>query len=509
MKTSSIYGPPAQPRTIHEEFYQVAQKYPERLAVRSATQAATYAQVASASRRITAGLVARGVGVGDIVPVVSRRSVELPAVLLGILASGAAYGMLDVRWPLRRLQHLVSEMQGPLVVADSFGVVSMAGSDARVLMPEEMRHMRAEEGAAVHVSPESCAAVFWTSGSTGSPKAVLSPHRATTRLFSAAPYLDYGRAPVMIGAAAVAWDAFTLELWGMLLLGGTLIVHEADLLLPSDLRQYIGDFGATHLFLTPSLADVIIGGDLDCLDGLRCLLIGGDKPTQATCQKFLAAHPSAELLNGYGPVESCVFATSHPVRPADAHGPQAIPAGTPVPGSGVHIVSDGMVLAVGEVGEVALSGAGLALRYLNEPVLTELAFPTITIEGRPCRVYMTGDRGHIDAQGVLHLAGRHDEQIKMAGHRIEPAEIEAAAMSLGSSRAVVLSVRDAAGSAKLILFAERSELGLTEAKLQDRLKATLPLYMLPSRVHVLPEFPTLDNTKIDRVALAEQFSYGI
>ncbi|WP_265565550.1 AMP-binding protein [Streptomyces hygroscopicus] len=507
METSSIYGPPTQPRTIHDAFYRVAAQHPQRVAVRTATDSITYAELAADSRRIAAQLTSRGIGLGHVVPVVARRSVELPAVLLGILATGAAYGMLDVRWPPRRLQRFLRRMDAPVAVADSAGLVGLTGSGTRPLTVDELHHTPAEDGPLPQVAPEACATVFWTSGSTGTPKAVLSPHQATTRLFTTPPYLDYGNAPVMIHAAAVAWDAFTLELWGMLLLGGTLIVHTADVLLPGDLRSYIRDLGATHLFLTPSLADVIVAGDIDCVAGLRCLMVGGDKPTPATCQKLYAAYPAMELVNGYGPVESCVFATTHPITPADAHAPQPIPAGGPVPGTGVHIVADGCVLPRGQVGEVALSGSGLALGYLDEPELTDAAFRTLTVDGRQCRVYLTGDHGHIDDRGTLHFAGRRDAQIKVAGHRIEPAEIETAALSLGSGRAVALPLPDGAGNPRLVLFAEPPAPGLTETELHVRLRETLPAYMVPARVHVVPEMPLLDNTKIDKRALAERYGY--
>ncbi|MFJ8546572.1 AMP-binding protein [Streptomyces sp. NPDC093586] len=506
MGASSI-GLECRPRTIHSTFYDVADRHPERVAVRDGDRSVSYAAVAADSRRIARQLIARGIGPGHIVPVASRRSARLPAVLLGILATGAAYGMLDVRWPRRRLEHFLSRMEAPLAIADPGAHDGLANAGLPILTVDELHHAPAGSGPLPQVPADSCATVFWTSGSTGAPKAVLSPHQATTRLFHASPFLDYGPAPAMIHAAAVAWDAFSLEMWGMLLLGGTLLVHPADVLLPGDLRLYIRDFGATHLFLTPALADVLIAGDIDCLAGLDCLMIGGDKPTPTSCQKVLGAYPEMTLLNGYGPVESCVFATTHRITMADALSARPIPAGEPVPGTGVHIVADGRTLPRGEIGEVALSGSGLALGYLNEPELTDAVFATIAIDGEPRRVYLTGDHGHIDEDGRLHFAGRRDAQVKVSGHRIEPAEIESAARVLGAPRAVVLPLPDAAGNPRLILFAEQAEAGFTEERLRAELKETLPAYMVPARTHVVPRIPLLDNTKIDKKALAAQYGY--
>jgi D-alanine--poly(phosphoribitol) ligase subunit 1 len=494
--------------TIHEAFDQVARSRPDHPAIRSAGRTVTYAELAAAADNVAAALAERGVGPGHIVPVVTRRSADLPAILLGILATGAAYGMLDVRWPPGRLQHFVRQMAAPLAVVET-------GEGTRALPVPAVATAALVAGSApasprVDVSPQDCAMVFWTSGSTGSPKAVLSPHQATTRLFSGAGFLDYGSAPVMIHAAAVAWDAFTLELWGMLLLGGTLLVHADDVLLPGSLMSYIRDYGATHLFLTPSLADVLVGGDIGCLAGLKCLMLGGDRPNPATCQRILATYPDMELLNCYGPVESCVFSTTHRITPAGIDAGSDIPAGTAVPGTGVHIVRDGRVLPRGEHGEIALSGDGLGLGYLNEPELTSASFRTVLVDDMLLRVYMTGDYGSVDNDGVLHISGRKDAQVKIAGHRIEPAEVEAAALSLGCSRAVALPVRDKAGDPRIVLFAEPepSFPELTEQGLKTSLRKILPGYMMPACTHLVPAIPLLDNTKIDKRALAESFGYA-
>ncbi|MEU9864917.1 AMP-binding protein [Streptomyces sp. NPDC047971] len=510
--TSSVYGETNTEETIHGALGRLARELPERDAIISSEGRVTYAELFTEARRISSVLTARGVVPGDIVPVVARRSRDLPAALLGILMTGAAYGMLDVRWPAARVGAFVKDMRPPVVLADAAGAVVL---DEAGIVPVELAALRADAHAAPtptrplpDVDPSATATVFWTSGSTGTPKAVLSPHRATTRLFTPTGFMDWGDTPVMINAAAVAWDAFTLELWGMLLRGGTVLVHEDDLLLPPAIRSYVADHGATHLFLTPSLYDVIAGGDIDCLAGLRALLLGGDKPSPSNCRALLAAYPDIELYNGYGPVESCVFATVHRIVEADTVAAAGVPAGRPVPGTELHILRDGAPVPPGETGEVAIGGTGLAAGYLDAPDLTDAAFRDVTVDGRVRRVYLTGDRGRLDAAGVLHFSGREDAQIKVAGHRVEPAEIEAAALALGSTRSVVIAPRDRDGGRRLVLFAEKPETVASEAEMRSRLRATLPSYMVPAAVHFVSAMPLLDNTKIDKRRLSAHFGYS-
>ncbi|WP_078955898.1 amino acid adenylation domain-containing protein [Streptomyces sp. NRRL B-1140] len=496
--------------TIHEAFTHVARKFPERNAVVTAERAVTYAELEAESRRIAHRLISRGVRPGSIVPVVARRSPDLAAVLLGILMAGGAYGILDVRWPIPRITRLLRTMRPPVVLADSAGSAHLRRARTSHTTFEALQRTTppAAPAGLPHVPPDACATLFWTSGSTGTPKAVMSPHRATTRLFTPNGFMDFGERPVMIHAAAVAWDAFTLELWGMLLSGGTAVVHEDDLLLPPSIRAYVRDLGATHLFLTPSLFDVIAGGDIDCLSGLRAVLLGGDKPSPANCRKLLDACPDIELYNGYGPVESCVFATVHRITRHDTDQGPGIPAGLPVPGTELHVIRDGAPVQRGETGDVVIGGTGLALGYLDAPQQTAAAFRHITAGEEETPVYLTGDQGWMDESGVLHFAGRKDAQIKIAGHRIEPAEIESAARALGSTRSVILPLPDRSGTTRIVLFAEMPDRAISEPEMRGLLGETLPAYMVPSKVHFVSSMPLLENTKINKTELSARFGYN-
>lgn len=504
-----MYGRKNSEITIHEAFLRVAREFPDRNAVATAEKAVTYAELAAKSRQIAHRLIGQGLRPGSIIPVVARRSPDLAAALLGILMAGGSYGILDVRWPIPRITQLLRGMRPPLVLADAAGSAHLDQAQISHTTFEALQQT-ASPVAPVdlpRVPPDACATLFWTSGSTGTPKAVLSPHRATTRLFTPGAFMDFGERPVMIHAAAVAWDAFTLELWGMLLSGGTAVVHEDDLLLPPAIRAYVRDLGATHLFLTPSLFDVIAGGDIDCLGGLRAVLLGGDKPPPANCRKLLDTYPGIELYNGYGPVESCVFATVHRITKDDTDKASGIPAGLPVPGTELHVIRDGAPVQRGETGDVAIGGTGLALGYLDAPEQTTAVFQHITAGAGEIPVYLTGDQGWLDESGVLHFVGRKDAQIKISGHRIEPAEIESAVRALGSLRSVILPIPDRSGTPRIVLFAERPDKAITELEMQARLRETLPTYMVPSKVHFVSSMPLLENTKINKRELSARFGY--
>ncbi|WP_433498709.1 amino acid adenylation domain-containing protein [Sphaerimonospora sp. CA-214678] len=504
--TWTFRGPAVSGRTIHDAVVAAARRDPERIAVRCEEHAISYAELVTDAERIARHLIGTGVSPGGVVPVVARRTADLPAVLLGVLLAGAAYALLDVRWPVSRIASLLEAMRPAVVLADHTGAEHLAGAALECVPFAELDPKT--DQALPEVTPDDVATLFWTSGSTGEPKAVLSPHRATTRLFGADPCVPYGRAPRMISAAAVAWDAFTLELWGMLTRGGTVLLHEDDVLLPASVRAYIADFGATHLFLTPALFDVLVTADVECFGGLRVLTLGGDRPSVENCRKLMDAFPSIELYNGYGPVESCVFVTTHRIGRTDLDGDGGIPVGRPVAGTDIYVVRDGAPVPGGEPGEIAIGGTGLARGYLGDPRRTAEVFRDLVVEGGTRRVYLTGDRGWLDGTGTLHFGGRLDSQFKIAGHRIEPGEIEAAARAAGCAQAVAMPVTRRNGTRCIALFAVPSEGRVTDESVRAALRERLPGYMVPAAVHLLDVFPFMENTKINRRMLASRFGYA-
>jgi D-alanine--poly(phosphoribitol) ligase subunit 1 len=225
------------PTTIHERVGAAAAKAPDAPALSDDRSTLTYGQLAAAAAAWTRILLAVGVQRGDVVAVISRRSVDLPAALLGILGAGGCYSIVDPDWPAERQRELITRMGARTCLIppgpESTGLMAEPG-DVRVLPLRPAAELTGELGAGpITVSPDDPACVFWTSGSTGKPKGVLSPHRATTRLFGHHPHLRGGPGSVMVSIAAPAWDGFSLELWSMLTTGGHAVMHAERYFLPT------------------------------------------------------------------------------------------------------------------------------------------------------------------------------------------------------------------------------------------------------------------------------------
>lgn len=498
---------------LHEAFARRAAERPGAVALVEGERTTTYAELDATANAWAAELVAAGVTPGALVPVLLPRSTELVTALLAVLKAGAAYALLAPDWPADRLRDVTRDLRPPLLIARD-GLDAPQGQALPVWSPpsgETAARAAAPAGfTPVAVGAGDPACVFFTSGTTGRPKGVLSPHRATARLFRPGTFAEFTADTAMPLAAATPWDAFSLELWSVLLHGGTSVIVTDPYLSPAALGDAVSRHRADTVWLTSSLFNMIVDESPDAFRGLRQVMIGGERLSAGHVRRFLRRHPGITLLNGYGPVESTVFATTHRVTEPDCDLPGGIPLGRPVPGTQVHVLDGTRPCAVDETGEICLAGDGLALGYLGDDALTARKFTDVRIDGRQVRVYRTGDLGRWDEDGLLHYHGRSDRQLKIRGHRVEPAEIERQVERLlpAVRHCRVLARGDAArGERELVAFCVPVRQGDPLDGALAVLGEALVAYQRPAALIGVDAFPVTAQGKLDEralLALAEE-----
>src|SRR3990167_8065116 len=406
---------------VHEVFIKWAHIQPNATALIWNHKSITYAELNRASDCAAASLLKAGVRPGSFVPISLEKSPDLIISLLAVLKAGAAYSLLDPAWPESRLKEIITALDSPLVITCQKKLIS---NYAITFWPPEVdTFISAQDFYPIPVKGGSPCCVFFTSGTTGQPKGVVSHHIAITRLFRGNSFAKFSTDTVMPLAASMAWDAFSLELWGALLNGGSSWIVTEPYLSANELRYGIRYHKVNTVWLTASLFNMIVEEDCDAFLGLQQIMIGGERLSVSHVKKFLQQHPLVDLINGYGPVENTVFATTHQISLEDCTEKTGIPIGCPVNGTQVYVCRDNCLCDVGEIGEICIAGDGLALGYLNDPKLTDEKFVYMNITSSLERVYRSGDLGLWDGK-LLHFKGRVDRQIKIRGHRIELAEIE-------------------------------------------------------------------------------------
>lgn len=504
------FTPPSRGYTIHEMFDACVREQPAAIAVRSGERTFTYAELAAASGHYAANLQHLGAGPGHIIPVIMDRTPELLAMLLGIMRCGAAYAVLDATWPRGRLRDVMRMLDTPVVVTSddhSWGRPAFHPGDVFAIVAAGQASMPEE----VRVSPQDPCAVFFTTGTTGTAKIVVTAHRGHVRLFDQWPLAPSGSRLVMPQAMSATWDAFSFDGWATLLCGGTVVLVDDAATLMERLEGLVAKYGVNTAFLPTAMFHALINANIDAFAGLRAVATGGERLSPVLVRRFLQRHPEIALYNFYGPVECTVVATMWRISVADCAAGAQVPLGRALGSTGIHVLDgDGLPCAVGEVGEICLSGPGVALGYLGDDKLTAERFAWRPIDGSPRLVYSTGDYGHLDSSGVLHFDGRMDRQVKVRGHRIEIEALErevGLVAGVGSCAVVPLHGTDGLCEDLCLFYVSIQEPGaigsmLSETQLRRALLDRLPSYMVPAYIQRMDVLPVVQDRKVDQAALA-------
>jgi amino acid adenylation domain-containing protein len=493
---------------VHRLFSAQAARQPEAVALLGSEGTLSYAQLERRSNQLAQRLVRLGVAPDVPVGLCLERGFDTLVALLAILKAGGGYLPLESNYPRERLAFMLNDAAVPLVITQRSLLALLPEHAGRTLLLDELGAELAAEAStcpAVEVTADSLAYVIYTSGSTGRPKGTEIPHHAVVRLVCDVDYVGLGPEQTLLHAANLAFDASTFEIWGALLNGGRVALYPDSVPNGAGLQRAIAQYGVTTLWLTAALFNAVVDEDPALLRGARQVLTGGEALSVPHVVKALATLPETRLFNGYGPTESTTFATTWPIPPDFDARARAVPIGRPIRATRLYVLDpEFQPVPVGVVGQLYISGAGLARGYLKRPELTAERFlpdPFGDVPG--ARLYRTGDLVRYLPDGALDFVGRADDQVKVRGFRIELGEVEAALLAHPDvAQAAVIARRDRSGAQALVAYAApRAGCALDEDGLLAHLQRSLPKFMLPQHLLLLERLPLNASGKVDRRAL--------
>ncbi|MFF7755797.1 amino acid adenylation domain-containing protein [Streptomyces sp. NPDC007971] len=489
-------GPlPGPPRPVLSLIADHAARRGGAVAVEHAGDSLTYARLYGSARDMARRLSARGIGRGSLVAVALPRGIDAVTAVLGVLLSGAAYCPLDPAAPADRTAQLLSESGPALVLTTATAAHTFAGTP--VLTPGEPDPAPGPMPKAA--APQDPAYVIHTSGSTGRPKGVEISHGALANFVAGATY-RYGlrREDRVLQFAPLHFDASVEEILLTLCTGGTLVVRTDGM--TESVPRFLDDcarLGVSVLDLPTAywheLAHTLSTGTAALPAGVRAVLIGGEAALPERVERWRkAVGTSVQLFNTYGPTEATVVATV-----ADLHDPALapgdVPIGLPLPGTRAAVVG----------GELYLLGDSLALGYRGARTPDADRFAPLTaLPGGP-RAYRTGDLVDIGDDGQLRFLGRADEEFKISGHRVHPAEVESALLThprIREAAVVGRTLPDGTRRLAAHLVADAPAPSATEVR--AHLRTRLPAAVIPSVVELHDRLPRTGAGKIDRPALS-------
>ncbi|WP_428241031.1 amino acid adenylation domain-containing protein [Gynuella sp.] len=498
------YGPAD---SIPRLFEQYAARMPEQVALITADQSLSYGELNRRANQLARHLQTLGAVPGALIGTCLPRSPDLIVALLAILKTGAAYVPLDPDYPPSRLDYMLADSQLSILIQSAAPATSWSASDVTVCtldatLQQALDQLQ-EDNPDCPLQAEDAAYINYTSGSTGQPKGVITPHRGVLRLVRQCRFMTLNEQTRFLQLSSVSFDAATLEIWGPLLNGGSLVLYPAQAFDIQILTQLIRQHDINSLWLTSALFDLWSHADgLEHCHSLRWIAAGGDVVNPQAVRRVYERLPETTLINGYGPTENTTFTCCYTIpsaHPVD----QALPLGTPVNGTRVYILDrHQQPLPRGAIGELYAGGEGLALGYLHQPELTRERFIDHPQLGR---IYRSGDLARINYDGQVEFVGRADNQVKIRGYRIEPGEIERRLQSHPAVQtAVVVVWTDDAQQKDLVAYLVATDPEQTESAIhaaRTYLREQLPAYMVPAFFMALAEIPVTRNGKVDRGAL--------
>ncbi|OJI82486.1 hypothetical protein ASPTUDRAFT_66665 [Aspergillus tubingensis CBS 134.48] len=413
---------------------------PDKVAVKDCSKQLTYHDLDSESDRVALFLTNRSLAPGTVIGVFAHRGCEAIVAFLGILKANLAYLPLDVKYPVSRLETVLSSTQGcELVLLGShIELPSMSLSNFHsIYISDILAATTQAEKPNPHAArtempnADSVAYVVYTSGSTGKPKGVIMQHKAIVRLTLCTNIISHDYAAGNIAHMTnIAFDVSVWEIYTALLNGGTLICIDHMTVL--DYRLLAQTFAQERIqvaMMTPAMLKQCLSEFPSVISQLDILFAAGDRldPSDAMKARALVRR---EVINAYGPTENGVLSTIYRV-PEKGIYPHGVPIGKPISNSGAYVVdASNRLVPVGIRGELVVTGDGVAKGYMDSQLNTD-RFVMLDLPGQSSTwSYRTGDLvRYRPTDGQLEYFGRMDQQVKIRGHRVELAEIDQAMLA--------------------------------------------------------------------------------
>ncbi|MCK4259526.1 MAG: amino acid adenylation domain-containing protein, partial [Halanaerobiales bacterium] len=502
-------------KTIHQLFEEQVKKTPENIAVVSRTcgedKELTYRELNEKANRLARTLRENGVNADSIVGISVNRSFEMMIGILGILKAGGAYLPINPDYPEERVGYMLKDSGTDILLTHEYLINEVPFRGQSIALEDEQIYLKSGSNLESIKNSQGLAYIIYTSGSTGKPKGVMISHKALNN-FLCNIYSCFGENVGIkdncLSLTNISFDVSICELFMPLIFGATLVLYDNEMI-PDihNLVRTILDKEITFAYIPPTILREVYERLSNEKVKLNKMLVGVESIKDYVLEDYMKLNDNMQIINGYGPTEATICTTFYKYGQIAPVG-RNVPIGKPLANTQIYILDQySNPVPMGTVGELCISGDGLAEGYLNrEDLTTEKFVPNPFIFGM--KMYKTGDMARLLPDGNIEFLGRIDHQVKIRGYRIEPGEIECQLLNYDSIKeAIVVDREDKNGEKYLCAYVvsekEVTVGDFTPKELREFLLKSLPEYMIPSYFVQLDQMPLTANGKISRKSLPE------
>jgi amino acid adenylation domain-containing protein len=508
---------------VHGLIQKAAQKFGDKTAVFFHREKLSYSELNEKANQMAHYLIQKGLLPGQIVGIIMDRSIDMIVAVLGTLKAGGAYLPIDTDYPVGRVEFMLKDSASTMHITHQDYQNKFETGSIEIIW-EDFKEEQANQSVAspsISIEPSGAAYIIYTSGSTGQPKGVVIEHGNLFNFLTTVCHTPgISHRDRFLAVSSVSFDIAILETLLPYVQGAQVFLldkfqrKDPQIILETIERELI-----TVMFATPTHWKMILDNGWEKSMPQFNMISGGEALANNLADKLLPLGKS--LWNIYGPTETTVFSTIKEIKERG----ERITIGNPIPNTNIYILDETLKpLRIGRIGEIFISGSGVARGYLNQPELTEKNFlPDPFHPSGDRRMYKTGDRGKFLPNGEIIILGRKDHQVKLRGYRIELGEIEQALLQMDHVKESIVEVKEITrGNPHLVAYLllsgedqeKRIEMEGLDAELQSYqptskeydtwkrgLALSLPSFMIPSDFVVMKKFPLTSSGKINRKLL--------
>ncbi|MGL4106798.1 amino acid adenylation domain-containing protein [Clostridium sp. LP20] len=487
-------------KSIGKIFEQQVERTPENVAVIYKDCSIKYKEINKKANQLISSFEKYGLKQGDIIGILMDRKPEMIIAILAALKYGVAYVPIDPTYPIDRIRYMLDDSNSKLLLSSKEIIDRLDINSDYIDILDSTQYFGNGKNINHEFSSDNLAYVIYTSGSTGKPKGVMIHHKAVNNFINGvSKVIDFSEGKRILNLTTISFDIFVLETLLPLTKGmGIVLADEVDQIDPNRICNLIINNNVNMMQITPSRMQLIISGkgNLECFKNIEEFMVGGE-PVSEELLKNLKSLTFGKIYNMYGPTETTVWSTIK-----DLTNSEKVTIGNPIANTQIYILDkNNNIQPIGVVGELCIGGHGLAKGYLNNEILTDEKFVNNPfIEGG--KIYKTGDLARILPDYEIECLGRIDYQVKLRGYRIELGEIENQLKNIDLiENCVVILGGNSEESCLVAYYVSNQE---QEAMyLRNKLKKSLPNYMIPDGFVRVKELPLTPNGKIDKKKLPQ------